>query len=107
MCLALGAPDTSIGGCRPTWIGGCPLAAPWPILGAAGFVAVETIQVRRERRDHPSVMVQRHPRAHREVIDMGHIARTQAGRISRSVALGALLVVATAGSTVADHDRGG
>jgi hypothetical protein len=37
---------------------------------------------------------------------MGHIARTHARRISRTVALGAALVMATAGVTMAGLDRG-
>ncbi len=37
---------------------------------------------------------------------MGHMARTQARRMSRTVAIGAVLVMATAGSAMAEADTG-
>ena len=37
---------------------------------------------------------------------MGHMARTQARRLSRSIAPGATLVMATAGSAMAPRQRG-
>jgi hypothetical protein len=39
-------------------------------------------------------------------MDMGHMAWTQAGRLTRAVALGATFVIATAGGTAAEPDTG-